>query len=103
MQKPKDTPYELLALLLLTVPVELTLIKLVVLPTLGERNHHGHIAAYNLCVHYIKSLYRSLSLCLSDASNFASVVIRFTQASQTVLLIGLFASVDRINSRAMSS
>lgn len=39
MQKPKDTPYELFALLLLTLPVELIYRKLVVLLTFGERNH----------------------------------------------------------------
>ena len=39
MQKPKDTPFELLALLLLTSPDGLTYQKLVLLPKFGERNH----------------------------------------------------------------
>ena len=39
MQKPKETPIALLALLLRTVPLLLTLIKLVELVVFGERNH----------------------------------------------------------------
>ena len=39
MQKPKDTPLELLALLLLALPLLFTLQKLLVLPELGERSH----------------------------------------------------------------
>ena len=39
LQKPKDTPLELLALLLLALPELFTLQKLLVLPLLGERSH----------------------------------------------------------------
>ena len=39
LQKPKDTPLELLALLLLAFPELFTLQKLLVLPLLGERSH----------------------------------------------------------------
>ena len=38
-QNPKHTPLTLLALLLLLLPSELTLLKLVVLPVFGERSH----------------------------------------------------------------
>ena len=39
LQSPKDTPLELLALLLLALPLLFTLQKLLVLPELGERSH----------------------------------------------------------------
>ena len=39
LQKPKDTPDELLALLLLALPELFTLQKLLVLSLLGERSH----------------------------------------------------------------
>ena len=39
LQSPKDTPFELLALLLLALPELFTLQKLLVLPELGERSH----------------------------------------------------------------
>lgn len=39
LQSPKDTPLELLALLLLALPELFTLQKLVVLSLLGERSH----------------------------------------------------------------
>lgn len=39
LQKPKDTPRVLFALLLLTLPVELKLRKFVELLTFGERSH----------------------------------------------------------------
>lgn len=39
LQKPKDTPFELLALLLLALPELFTLQKLLVLSLLGERSH----------------------------------------------------------------
>ena len=39
LRNPKATPFELLALLLLAVPSEFTLQKLLVLPELGERSH----------------------------------------------------------------
>ena len=41
MQKPKDTPFELLAVLLLTSPAGETHQKLVLRPQYGERNHQG--------------------------------------------------------------
>ena len=55
MQKPKDTPFVLLALLLLTLPDVLTFKKLVALLGFGERNHQfaaapSRFAARNLCV-----------------------------------------------------
>ena len=39
LQSPKDTPFELLALLLLALPELFTLQKLLVLSLLGERSH----------------------------------------------------------------
>ena len=39
LQSPKDTPFELLALLALALPLLLTLQKLVELLELGERSH----------------------------------------------------------------
>ena len=54
-QNPKHTPFVLLALLLLLLPSELTLLKFVVLPVFGERSHQLLAARVN---------YRTAPICI---------------------------------------
>ena len=48
MQKPKDTPRELLALLAMAAPSLATQQKLVVPPEKGERSHHQAVELVEL-------------------------------------------------------